>query len=63
MAEKHIGPGGDPAEGSRQTANKNLDQEAKKQSPGDKPPPKTPEKQEGDTGGGKHAPVKSETGA
>lgn len=63
MSEKHVGPAGDPAEGSRKTADKNLEQQAQKRAPSEKPTPKTPLGKEGDTGGGKHPPVKSETGA
>ena len=62
MSEKHLGPAGDPAEGSRKAADQNLTQQAEKLSDA-KPTPKTPKENEGDTEGGKHPPVKSETGA
>ena len=62
MSKDYTGPAGDPAEGSRKTADRNIDRQSDRPD-SDKPTPKTPEGEEGDTGGGKHPPVKSETGA
>lgn len=63
MSEQHNGPGGDPAEGSRQVADRNLKAQSTSGGADEKPTPKTPKDAEGDTGGGRHPPVKSETGA